>query len=250
MSGEVILNFNRQHLMGVISSEIRRLDEPGGPLRCEFELESRRYKESASRATIVTCSAEGKQAKEILENRKKGDPLLITGTLGSFERFGPGRAGTHKMRITRVHFTYFNSLEAAGVIASEPFVEERSGTVSFYLAGDGRIKVLAREAAALFVKQIGPASSVGTPVVVWGEIEELRGEHVLVSSFLQPLKPKEWTDPIKAALKAERAKKEESHAVSQADPGGRPAGSVPEPVAGSGPAPDAPQGSADPARPH
>lgn len=240
MSGDVVLTFNRLRLMGVIASELRRIEEPastgnGTVLRCEFELESRRYKEKASRVTIVTCVAEGKQAKEILDNKKAGDALLVSGTVGSFDRFGPGRSGTHKLRITRVHFSHFNDLEWGGVISSEPFLDERSGTVSFYLSGDERIKVLAREGAALFIKQIGPASSVGTPVVVHGEIEEIRGEHVLVSGLVRPLKPKEWLDPIKAALDAERRKKTEEKHASKANPSGRPSGPEPGPTQGSEP---------------
>ena len=80
-----------------------------------------------------------------------------------------------------------------------------------------------------FIKQIGPSSCVGTPVLVGGEIEEIRGEHVLVSGFVRPLKPKEWFDPIKSALKSEREKRKEKLNVqekgSDSNPniGGRPA---------------------------
>lgn len=247
MPGEVVLNFNRQKLMGLIVSDVRRIETStasgGKLLRCEFELESRRYKENASRVTIVTCVAEGKQAQEILEKKAKGMALLVTGNIGAFDELGPGRTGSHKLRISRVHFDYLNESMWAGRVSSEPYFNDKAGTVSFYISADrhletivrSRIKVIAREQSALLLKKMGPASSIGLNLLIIGEFELIRGEHVLVTNQVYPLLPQEQLGPIKAELSKKKERKDGQKASSgPADAGGR-LPVVPEVGAGSAP---------------
>ena len=191
MSDQIIINVNTCMMMGKIVSPIVKIGE-GPNLRCEFDVETKRYTENASKPTIITCISEGKQAELVLLQKKQGDPICFSGYIGEYDEFGskPGSFGHHKIRITRLHFEYINQVVYMGKISTQPYYDDRYETTEFFMETERfrnnkavcRIRIICTGYNAEFLRVAKDVKIPGTYIGVLGELSGFRGEHVILAS--------------------------------------------------------------------
>jgi len=193
---DAVVNINTVMMMGKIVSDITKTGD-GANIRCEFDVETKRYTESVSKATPITCVSEGKQAELIFLQKKKGDDICFSGYLGEFSEFGskPGTFGSHKIRITRIHFEYMNMVVYGGKIVTQPFYNDRYETTEFFIETERyrsknascRIRVIFQGYNAQFLRVAKDVKMPGSFLFVLGEISSSRGEHVILASRVEAL---------------------------------------------------------------
>ena len=201
----IVVNVNTCLMMGKIVSDIVKTGD-GVNLHCEFDVETKRYTESSSKPTIITCVSEGKQAELICLQKKKGDPICFSGYIGEFSEFGskPGSFGHHKIRITRLHVEYLNHVIYGGKISTQPYYDDRYETTEFFMETERfraknaccRIRVVCTGYNAEFLRVAKDVKSPGTYIQVLGEISNFRGEHVLLASRVEMFMTDEEKVPI------------------------------------------------------
>ena len=205
MDNQVIVNLNGNLMMGKIVSPIVKTSEAPN-IRCEFDVETKRYTENVSKSTIISCVSEGKQAELILLQKKQGDSICFSGYLDEYSAFGPkpGSFGHHKIRVTRIHFEYINDFKIGGKIVTQPYYDEKFETTEFFLETERyrsktavcRIKVVCRGYIAQFLRVAKDIKIPGSYILVFGELATMRGEHIILADRVEPL----MTDGEKAPI--------------------------------------------------
>jgi len=232
MSDKIVVNVNSCQMMGKIVSDIVKSGE-GVNLHCEFDVETKRYTENASKPTIITCVSEGKQAELICLQKKKGDQICFSGYIGEFSEFGPkpGSFGHHKIRITRLHVEYLNLVIYGGKISTQPYYDDKYETTEFFMETERfrsknascRIRIVCTGYNAEFLRVAKDVKIPGTYIQVLGEISNVRGEHVVLASRVEMFMTDEEKAPIVKKLYEQQKKEAEIVEASKVRPPAKPA---------------------------
>jgi hypothetical protein len=195
----IVVNVNTCLMMGKIISDIRPVkngDAVGtGPAEVEFDVETKRYTENASRPTVITCVAGGKQAELITLQKKKGDIIAFSGYLGEFLEFGntPCTFGRHKIRITRFHVEYINLVIMEGKIVTQLHYDDKTKTAEFFIETMRRrnvacrMRVVCEEYNAQLMRAFKQIKIPGTYIEVIGMLVRYQGEHAILPSRIELL---------------------------------------------------------------
>lgn len=213
----IVVNINVIILMGKISSPLKSFTNKKGVLGCEFDIQTKMYTESRSKATTVTCVVEGKQAELILDQKTTGDTIIITGYLGEGGDISAGKCafGRHKVRITRVHIEYLNYVFMGGKIVTKPIYNESRSTTEFYIQTERylgskqlcRMRVICSGYIAQLVRAFKDMNGTGGYIDVMGLLSQEKSEHVVYPSRVELLIPEEEKSSVMKKLREESEKK-------------------------------------------